>query len=333
MQIDLVQRPDLLRGVCDARREGDGVVLDRMNAALREFYSDSEARIARAQSRPGVRIVFQANTRWVRIALRFGLQSRALFKSDLFCNGQHSCSFGPEEPAETWQEEFSFPTNGTGEMRFDIWLPHCVQTFVQSLEVEDGADVKAVPPAKKKWLAVGDSITQGMTATTPGRTYVCLAARETGLDLHDIGVGGGTAEPQIGLAARPIECDVITVLFGPNDFNRGKSADLFRQNTAHLIEALLDGRPGLPVGLMTPLPWMGCKGTNEAGASLADFRAVLRDVPGRFPSVRLIEGPDLVPAEDGCFVDGVHPNDAGMKSIGEGLVSPLRDMIETVRET
>ena len=38
-------------------------------------------------------------------------------------------------------------------------------------------------------------------------------------------------------------------------------------------------------------------------------------------------------AHDGCVVDGVHPNDAGMKSIGEGLVSPLRDMIETVRET
>ena len=332
MQIDVLERPDLVRGVCDLRREQNGIALDRMNAALREFYSDSEARIDRARSRAGVRIVLRSNTRWLKIALRFGRRARNLLRGDLFCDGDHLGSFGSDDSADAWAGEV-FQAEVAEPRDLEIWLPHCAEAFVQAIEVEDGAVVEALEPPEKAWLAVGDSITQGMAATTPGRIYAHVAARQAGLNLHDIGVGGGTAEPEIGVAAQPIACDVATLLFGANDVKRVRTADEFRDKTIALTEGLLQGRPDLPVGLITPLPTPGRALPSEASLTLEELRDALRNVPDRLPSVRVIDGPSLVPADECFFNDGVHPNDEGMKSIGENLAPHLREMIGSTTGT
>ena len=42
------------------------------------------------------------------------------------------------------------------------------------------------------------------------------------------------------------------------------------------------------------------------------LREIIRKSAGAFPRITVIEGPEIFPAEDEFYVDGTHPNDAGM---------------------
>jgi len=323
MEIDLATKEDLVRGALEVRREGDGFVLDRMNEGLRRFYSDSESRITRARCPACVRIAFRSDTPWIRVALRYGGQARPFFRSDFFCDGERVASFGPDAAAERWEGEI-FRADDTGVRDFVIWLPHCAAISGVSVTVADGASMAPVESPRTKWLALGDSITQGMTATSPSRTYVAIAAGQLGVDPHNVGVGGGTMEPEVAEAARPIACDLATVAFGVNDFNKDGPLASFRDKTRRFLENLLAGRPRLPVGVITPLPWAGRTEPNGNGDSLEDFRRALAEVAADFASAHVIDGKELVADSTDYFVDGVHPNDRGMESIGRNLAERLR---------
>jgi lysophospholipase L1-like esterase len=200
-----------------------------------------------------------------------------------------------------------------------------------SLAVDDGATVTPLPPEPATWLAIGDSITQGMTCASPARTYAGLAARALGISHHNTAVGGARMEPGAGQVAG-IEATFATAAFGCNDWNGGKPLAQFAADTAAFLETLFAARPGLPLGLITPFPAVGDRGErNAAAVDLEAYRDVVRRQAAAHPSVRLIEGPSLIPAEAAFFADGIHPNDAGMAVIAERLAPHLRTLQAAAR--
>jgi len=295
---------------------------DRMTDDLWRCYRDSESRVVRAASPAGVRLRFRSDTSRVVLALRYGRQARPIFSSDLFVDGRLAVSAGPERPAERWEGEvFRAPTRG---MRtFELWLPHVVETWLERLEIEDGACVEPAPPFERTWLAVGDSITQGMTASSPSRTYTGLGARRLRIDLWNVGVGGGTMDPAAGRAAARLGCDLVTVAFGVNDWNRAKPLDRFRRDCEEVFSALTARKKDGSTFVITPLPVVGLRERNDAGRTLEHYREIVRETAERTGGIPVIEGPDLVPAEAEFFVDGVHPNDAGMRAVARGLAGRL----------
>ena len=324
VKLSLADIRKLARGCCEVREEPQGIYFDRMNEPLRDFYSGAEGFNICARCPAGVRIRFRSNTASLRASFKYGGgASQPFFGADLFVDGRRAGTFGPKEKVTRWSGEI-FRAESQIEREFDLWLSYSVETWVDFLEVEDGASVEPVMPDGETWLAVGNSITQGMFCTSPSRTYAATAARVQGLALHNVGVGGGRMEPGVGKGASLIPCSIATVAFGVNDWNQLKPVDQFKRDSMELLCALLRGRENLPVGLITPLPVCDRPELNEVGASPEDLRRVLREAACEFESVTVIEGPSLVPADEKYFVDGVHPNDLGMNEMGTNLATKLK---------
>jgi len=317
----------LAHGCCEVREEENGIFFDRMTGPLREFYGTSESGATRMRCPAGVRLRFRSDTPWIKASFRYGRAARPIRFGDLIVDRGEVRAFGPAEAVADWSGEIYREEDG-GEREFDLWLPHLVESWLASLEVADGARVAEAAPSPVTMLAIGDSITQGMTGKDPADTYVARAARGLGVNLHNVGVGGARMEKVVGAGAAMVPCSLATVAFGVNDWWGGaKSLDRFRADADALLSALLSAKHDLPIALLTPLPVYERAETNKLGLPLEDYRQALRDAAHQFASVTLIEGATLISNDPAAFVDGVHPNDRGMKEMGVALTARLKGML------
>ena len=313
------------RGCVAVRREDNGFFFERMTEGLRRVYGAAEGSDTRACCPAAVRLRFRSDTTSLKVGLRFARAARPVYTVGLLVDGAFVGTFGSKEPVEQWVGDI-FSNDDAQVREFDLWLPCLVEAWVESLEVDDGCALEPAPATPGLWLAVGDSITQGMTVPCPTQTFVAATALALGVDVHCTGVGGGKMLPEVGIGANPIECTFATVAFGVNDWNNEKPVALFREQTRALLNGLIEGRAELPVGLMTPLPVFGRSEVNKDGVALEAFRQVLRDVAAELKNVTLIEGRDLVTPQPDRFVDGVHPNELGMAEIARALAPRLCEM-------
>lgn len=323
VKIDLVNQPMLVTGAARVLpADGNGVQLCRMTAALNDFYSYSEAARIRAFCTAGVRIAFSSTTPWVRLRIRYGRESRQLYKVDFVIDG-HVSSLGPdarEEVATIKLEELE-----PKEKKLELYLPHCCEVIVETLEIADGSTLHPIPRKPRTWLGIGDSITQGMTARTPSRTFAVTTARSLGVELHNIGVGGGTMREEVGKLALELPWDFATVAFGVNDFSQDRPLEEVATQTRQMWENLTSR--GGPIFLLTPIPWAKRTEPNKIGLSLADYRNTIAAAGRSFPAVTVVHGENLVPDDPQLFVDNIHPNDDGMAVYARNLQKALESRL------
>jgi len=318
---------DLLRvcaaGSVDIREEPEGLFFDRMTPALRLHYGASEGAIIRARCQSGIRIRFQSDTRSLRLTMRFGRFARRFEAVDLVVDGAFRGTFTGDQEKQPWTGDL-FSAPDAVPRRFELWLPYSVESWVVALEIDECAKLAALPTEPVTWLVIGDSISQGMSCTSPALTYPALAARALGFNQHNTAVGGAKMEGGAGQAGS-IPAAFATVAFGCNDWNVCKPLSQYEADTIRLFDTLFAAHPGMPVGLITPFPAVWAKGEkNKSDIWLEAFRDILRKLAPRYPSVRLIEGPALIPADPLVFADGIHPNNAGMEAIARNLAADLR---------
>lgn len=323
----------VVRG-CDHVLEEDGaLVFRRLPAELGAHYAGPAGQV-RVECPAGVRLEFVSQTRVIRLGLRYGKEARRLYQGAIRVDGGEAVSFGPESRTEPWMGNWSgtvFQAEEPRPRRFQIWLPHLVRADLTHLEIEADCPLEPLPVRRPRWLAYGDSITQGMTARWPTDTYVGRCAAQLEADVLNLGVGGGTMAGF--LAEHPIAwgCDLITIAYGINDWSHAVTLEEIAGNTRALLSQLTRGHPGVPVLLLTPIPLMGRSEINSAGRSVQEFRAAITKAGSEFPTCRVVDGLTLVPADASLYVDGTHPNDQGMEAYAEALVREIRALIRPDR--
>lgn len=303
-KIDLENNLNLFRG-CVA----PGV---RMSEALLDFYNDSEGRVIRARAASCVRIAFVTDAVEMEYSLVFGGAARKIYTSDIVIDGVVTVVEG-EGPHKI--------SMAPGEKQIVIHLPHLLVIEKISLAVNDGALVKEAPVKAKKMLFCGDSIMQGMTCSTPTKAVGALLAEKLDVEIHNTSVGGAEMRFEAVEATLALGGDLAVVCFGINDAAHGTDPQLFRERTDKVLE-LLDRFPGKSF-IIVPIP-----SVRIDGVAREKICQIIRDEQKKFPGVTLIEGADFYPAQDEFFVDGLHPNDEGMKIYAEGLekiIAPALD--------
>lgn len=326
----LADHPDWARGAARIFSADGGTAFERMSSALLEFWKAPEGKRLRARSTAGVRLVLRTDARRIALALHFAGTARPYHGLDLAVDGGEPRRIGPPDGRpQSWSEEIF--TQASRRVRtLEIWLPHASEVILDALEAEEGALLEAAPPLEKTWVAIGDSITQGMLASSPARVYAAVAARAMRWELRNLAVGGETMQEALGRLCRPLGGDLATVAFGVNDYNQGMPIAEFARRARALLDGLLEGRPAFPVVLLTPFPWVGASAPANAAAPLEEYRATLRALAPSYPSVRVLEGPALLPSDPALFADHVHPNDAGMKCLGERLARELPRLLREI---
>ena len=209
----------------------------------------------------------------------------------------------------------------------EIWLPYAESVDFLGLTVNKTARILPMTlPNRPRYVAYGDSITQGYRAADALATYPVLVAKARGWELTNLGFGWRQATADDGRVIGSLPADLITILIGFNDFYMKKPLDRYRADVRGILQNIRATQPTTPIFLITPL-WSAeeARSTNP-GSRLEDYRQVLREVAAetKDANLHLVEGPDLIPSDATLFSDGIHPNDNGFRNLAENLAPRLQ---------
>lgn len=327
LQIDLEQRRDLVRGSVACERFPDGGLrFSRLTPALKKIFKWDYMYNCMA----GVRIAMLTDASALTLKVAYGKpfdQPDYLGEIDIVADEGEPMTFcapplGGSDREDTQEIRCEFDGE-TAERRIVIHLNGQVPSRVLSLELETEHEPKAAPyPAPWNILFLGDSITQGYFAS-PAKCFATRYARSKKADFHNVSIGGAQLQGASGTASLVYPWNELLIAFGVNDCNAQRDKTEFEAAARQLLDAVTK-REGAKIELLTPV---GCPEIEKSGrsAELESFRQILKKVAADFPSVRLLDGPGLLSADDRYFMkDGVHPNETGMEIYAQNLIQALK---------
>lgn len=300
----------------------------RLPAPLANYYRQAEGSRIRLECPSSVRLRLVTDATRLSLGLKFGAAARPLFQGVVLADGKESSTFGPQEAQYDWHGVI-FEQEQPQQRTLDIWLPHLSRADVTTLEVNDGASIEAAPSLPLRWLAYGDSITQGMTGTLPTRTHIARCALALEAEVFNLGIGGAKLDEVLGQNVPEGEFDLISIAYGTNDFNQNIPVETYIANARLLLTALRE-KTTAPIVLITTLTWAGRTEANTAGLLLDDYRKELKAIASEFDGIHVVDGTSLIPDGVEYFVDNVHPNDAGFELYASNLLPHLQQALKAL---
>lgn len=288
---------------------------------------------------PGVSIRFRTDAREVTATLHF---------NELHISSTARNSVGRYSVDGILRPEWSFRTRSSeiprspetvqvvltcgddpGFHEYELFLPYGDSVDFGGLKVSPGARFEPAGAGPHiRYVAYGDSITQGFTAGDVGKTYPFLLGRRKGWQTINLGFGGRASTASDGSIVGSLKPDVVTVLMGGNDWQCGVPLDRYRANMEGFLAGLRHERPQIPVYLLTPLWVAPSWNPTEKTTDLENYRRALRSLmkDGKDPHLHLVEGPDLIDPEVSLFdIVAVHPNDEGFARMADRLAYALKE--------
>ena len=209
------------------------------------------------------------------------------------------------------------------EIRVTVYFPNLAKLKIRNLQLP--AD--AVPYVRqRKYLALGDSITQGYDAAHPNQSYANLLADAWDAQVLNQAVGGDVFCPENLDLALPFAPDIITVAYGTNDW---KTEVLQSGDAKVYLDKLTAIYPGVPVFVLLPI-WREIENELRQGITLQQGRELLAGWAENRENVFIVDCHHFVPFLPEYYYDSVlHPNDMGYlyyakaveKAIGQVLAS------------
>lgn len=205
---------------------------------------------------------------------------------------------------------------------------------------------------------LGDSITQGVGASSPETIYHAVLKKEAGLaQTRNYGIGGTRFAIQKGTVKRPKDdyvdinsfcerfeemdddADVVVVFGGTNDYGHGdaplgsfddRTPDTFYGACHYLFRGLVKKYLGKPIVIMTPLHRLNeleipdIKVSGDYG-NLKVYTNIIREV-AEYYSLPVLDlfatsglQPEIKEIQETYIPDGLHPNDNGNAVIARKL--------------
>ncbi|WP_031082198.1 GDSL-type esterase/lipase family protein [Streptomyces sp. NRRL WC-3549] len=263
----------LLRGAVDVEYTEQGVLPHRLPAWARAQCADPQ--LAMAESQPaGVRLAFR--TRATALELDTLPTKRAYVGApprpdglyELLVDGRPAgratVTGGNTLTVDMTAGTSEWTPGPSGTLRFtglpdrpkdvEIWLPHNETTELVALRTDAPVE-PAVDRGRRVWLHHGSSISHGSEAAGPTSTWPAVAASLGGVELVNLGLGGGALlDPFTARTLRDTPADLISVKLGINVVN----ADLMRLRAfgpaVHgFLDTIREGHPTAPLLVVSPL--------------------------------------------------------------------------------
>lgn len=223
----------VIEGAMHLTYEKDRVVINRHSDQLwsgENIYIDKKT--ARTQS--GVRVIFKTDSKIIR--LLFSVRNDGQLRDvtnyyGIYKNGEF---FDIKKG-----DNLTLTSSGQ-VVEWEIVLPISYSVDFKGLVVDEEAKLLEVKRAERPvYVAIGNSITHGAGQKECGSdgTYPYILAKSKGYDMYNLAVGGSQITPAIAKETEGIKADVITVMWGYNDWNSNVDIDkITRRYDALLVE-------------------------------------------------------------------------------------------------
>ena len=285
-----------------------------------------EPLLERSAMPAGVRISFRSNTTRVSGNIAPKKESGML---DLCCDGEVVASLDLAE-----KDTFAFENLPDGEKLLELWLPQFGRFQLRSLEIDDGATLKAFTDTRPRWVTYGSSITQCRTAASPTQTWPAIVAREHGLNLTCLGYGGQChLDAMVARMIRDLPADYISMCLGINV--QGASSlgpRAFRPAIIGAVQIVREKHPDIPIVLMSPI----CSPPREENPNTVGFHLKrMREEVQTAAEALQTHGDQHVHYVDGLNVfgadyvhllpDDLHPDAEGYRVMGKNFVAEVAE--------
>ncbi|HCK11435.1 MAG TPA: hypothetical protein DHW45_16285 [Candidatus Latescibacteria bacterium] len=312
--MNLLERDDLqeyLSGCIRVERADDHLLFHRHTERQIEYYRRmNESWWVRSRCPAGIRIELVTDAMTLDLTGRLLRGSRQYAGIDVEVDGHVTgrIRIDTSEDSRTFRlAEFS-----TQERRqITITLPQSALLEAESLELAEETQVNPITNARVPYLALGDSITQGMDASSPESAYPLQLAKIRDMNLLNLGVGGHVFDPDALDDELPFAPKLITVAYGTNDWARGTTREQVSETVAEYLNRL-NGTVGVGARLLVITPiWRAIGEEIKEGGDLVAFSEAIAQAAGSITGVTVVDGLSMVPHRDSLFVDGTHPTDEG----------------------
>ncbi len=243
---------------------------------------------------------------------------------------------GRLEPGEPGTVRFAGLPDGPKNV--EIWLPQMTPCELVELRA-DGAVEPPAPHSRHRWVHYGSSVSHCTQADSPTGTWPVVAASVAGVEVTNLGMAGNAMlDPFSARTIRDLPADLISLKLGANPLGKGTlKLRTFIPLVHGFIDTVREGHPDVPLIVATPiiLPGREELESEADGAAALDpgdvpegtlTMAMVREALARIvrvrarhdPNLHFLDGRDLFGADDvGDLPDGVHPNAAGYRRMGE----------------
>ncbi|MBR5569495.1 MAG: SGNH/GDSL hydrolase family protein [Oscillospiraceae bacterium] len=261
--------------------------------------------------------------------------STASIRLDFYTNSRtalvETLDAGPWEVMVNGLPQYYLPEQGRitvslpqGENRITVMLSNHKPTTLKFIQLDEGSWVRPYTYSKK-FLFLGDSITQGSTSSRPTTTYANRISRFYDAEVLNWGVGGSRFFPET-VEKTNYDPDVVFIAYGTNDYVIWDSMETMRSWAEQYMDRVKELYPNKPVICIGPL-W-------RADGELIRATGKHRDVCDCVKELALahgfhhLEGYDLIPHSTEYFADGfLHPNDMGFAEYSMNLLQQLAKIL------
>ncbi len=313
--------------------DGDGKLISRIPNKLRLTLNENAK--LRALYAAGCEIRFNLKDESARIVLSCEEPSIAEVYQGNFQISWHIIDAEPTEIKVSLPENIDFLEKVTKEknLPFDAYLtriilPYNAKTRIFTIEGETSPPSRDQSP-EKRYLAYGSSITHGARCYRPTGSYTMRTAQLLGVDLLNLGFGGGAyCEPQIAdYIAEREDWDFATLEMGINMLG-GFSTEEFQSRVEYLVKRIVKAHPDKPVFCIDLFTF--ADDFDPSAKKHIEFRRVVRETVENLhmPKLFHLDGRTLLKDVSGLTFDLVHPAPSGMEEIAINLSKIVREKIK-----
>ena len=275
---------------------------------------------------PAARIRFETNASEVSIVLNFVRMDSIPGRQHWQSEGMVSVEFSNQViigrvKGSSGPQISKVIMGNTSRRAVEIILPYADVAIFLGLGLPKGAELfdfkrEALP----RYVAYGDSITQGFRAAHPVETYPFRLARAKKWDLTNMGFGSRKATIPDGSVLARLKPDVLTMMIGVNDCLQRKPLERYAADVAGMVTEFRRTQSKTPVFFITPLPiaepakWKDSEKLDAYRAAATQALTRLGDT-----NLRIIDGTTLMEPNPSLFADGLHPNAGGFEAIAKNL--------------
>jgi lysophospholipase L1-like esterase len=288
-----------------------GLLLHRHTAKQIAYYEETnESWAIRSRCPAGIKLNLHSHTRTLDLRLRILPGARTYAGFDVEVDGRTTAAI-QIDTSDGIQSLCLVDSATPSQRQISITFPQSAIVELHAIEVEEDSQTTAVAAPQKKYLALGDSITQGMDARGPASAYAVQLARVLDVELLNQGVGGHIFDLDALDDELPYHPDIITIAYGTNDWSRDTTCEEISSRVERYLTRLKKTvGQSAHIYLLTPL-WRATGDEVRKGGTLAQFSATIGETAATFTDVTVVDGSTLVPHLPGLFADGIHPTDEG----------------------